>query len=70
MPDPITFPLSEYQRAYFTAIATEERSLAEKRNAATTAIVTSTHPASAFTGWSINITDAGIVCTPPAESSA
>lgn len=65
MADPITVPLSVHQQARFTALRAESQRIVDRQNEAVTAIIATEHDPTALAGWSINLTETAIVCTPP-----
>lgn len=65
MSEPITIPLSEFQRARIAVLEQEKAVAQDRLNQTVTAIIAGTVDNTRLAGWSTSITDAGIVLTPP-----
>ena len=67
MPEPIHIPLSPFQQKHFAALLAQEQAVASARSAMVTAIIAGSHDPESLKAYVIEVRDAAIVCTPPAE---
>lgn len=68
MPEPVTIPLTEFQRARIAALESDKAAVQGRINDTVTAIIAGTMDNTKLAGWDVRITAAGIQLTPPAES--